>query len=210
MKVKIQLLLPVLFLAACSSHNPKSHQSAQRKTEDTVDYAQIKEKGVLRAVTLYSPTSYFLYRMEPMGFEYELIHDFAEGEGLELEVRAARDQAQMLEMLRSGEADVAAYPVVFNKELMAGFTYCGHEEQSSQVLVQAPSSGQAPVNDVTGLIGRDVYVQAGSPYHERLLNLDRELGGGIRIHALSDSLDTKENLIAQVAKGKIPFTVADD
>ena len=38
-----------------------------------------------------------------------------------------------------------------------------------------------PLTDVTELIGKDVYVKPGK-YYDRLVNLDKELGGGIHIH----------------------------
>ena len=46
------------------------------------DFAEIKKSGVLRAVTQYSSTGYFLYRGQPMGFEFELLVKLAEYLGL--------------------------------------------------------------------------------------------------------------------------------
>lgn len=65
------------------------------------------------------------------------------------------------------------------------------------------------MKDVTELIGKDVYVKPGK-YYERLVNLDKELGGGIHIHKVSYDSITIEDLIMQVSQGKIPYTVADN
>lgn len=173
------------------------------------DFPQILEKGRLTAVTLYSSTSYFLYRMEPMGYEYELIRNFAEGHGLELEIKVAGNIGHMLEMLLAGEADVVAYPVVSDRELKQQALFCGREELSCQVLVQPLRRGTALLKDVTGMKGKDVYAVEGTPYHHRLLNLDRELGGGIRIHT-SDSSMTSEDLLEMVSTGQIPYAAVDD
>lgn len=173
------LFLPAFFLASfCACYT-----RPDARPEDTAeDFPQLKEKGELTAVTLYGSTSYFLYRMEPMGYEYELIHDFAKANGLKLNIRTAGNLPRLLEMLLAGEADVAAFPIVFNRELKQQFIYCGREELATQVLVQRAGAGAVRLTDVTQLIGKDVYVEAGTPWLERLRNLDRELGGGIRIH----------------------------
>jgi membrane-bound lytic murein transglycosylase F len=42
------------------------------------DMEQIRETDTLRAATLYSSISYFQYKLQPMGYEYDLIKDFAE------------------------------------------------------------------------------------------------------------------------------------
>ena len=59
------------------------------------------------------------------------------------------------------------------------------------------------------MIGKDIYVKPGK-YYERLVNLDKELGGGIHIHKVTNDSITAEDLITQIAQGKIPYTVADN
>lgn len=61
-----------------------------------------------------------------------------------------------------------------------------------------------PLKDVTELIRKDVYVKPGK-YYERLVNLDEELGGGIHIHKVTNDSISAEDLITQVAQGKIPI-----
>ena len=73
-----QFLLLLLSLTLFLLGSCKQSQQEQSE-EDTVsiDLPQIKEKGELTAVTLYSSTSYFKYKMQSMGYEYELIKEFA-------------------------------------------------------------------------------------------------------------------------------------
>ena len=75
--------------------------------------------------------------------------------------------------------------------------------------MQRSQRGREPINNVTQLIGKDVYVKPGKHY-ERLVNLNKELGGGIRIHQVTTDSLTAEDLIGQVAQGAIPYTVADN
>jgi membrane-bound lytic murein transglycosylase F len=196
--------LSLVLLAGC--YTRPEPQSQELSGED---FPQIMEKGLLTAVTLYSSTSYFLYRMEPMGYEYELIRNFATAKGLKLDIKVAENQPRMLEMLLAGEADVVAYPTVFSQQLKQQVIYCGREELSSQVLVQPLRSQTALITDVTGMIGKDIYVQPESPYHHRLRNLDNELGGGLLIHTVGGNI-TSEDLVEMVATGQIPYTVTDD
>ena len=65
------------------------------------------------------------------------------------------------------------------------------------------------LKDVTELVGKDIYVKPGK-YYDRLVNLNNELGGGIHIHKVTSDSITVEDLITQVAQGKIPYTVADN
>ena len=188
----------------------KQEQQEDNSAPIAVDLPQLKQKGTITAVTLYSSTSYFQYKMEPMGYEYDLIKNFAQTQGLKLEIKVAENSSRLIEMLEAGEADVVAYPIPFNNQLKQKVIYCGHEDISSQVLVQRANKGDKPIKDVTQLIGKKVYVKPGTKYEERLKNLDVELGGGIEIETISSDSITMEDLIEKVSIGEIPYTISDD
>ena len=115
----------------------------------------------------------------------------------------------LIERLLAGEGDLIAYNLPITKEWKDSLTYCGEEVITHQVIVQRTGGRVKPLKDVTELIGKDVYVKPGK-YYERLVNLDKELGGGIHIHKVSNDSITIEDLIMQVSQGKIPYTVADN
>ena len=77
------------------------------------------------------------------------------------------------------------------------------------MLVQPLIKGNPAISDVTGLIGKDVYVIDDSKYLRRLKNLNEELADEVIIHPVSPDSATDEDLIALVAAGDIPFTVVD-
>ena len=147
------------------------------------DLPQMRDTGRLVVLTLYSSTSYFMYRGQDMGFQYELAEQFARSLGLELEVKVARSVRDMVCMLFRGEGDLIAYPLPVTKEWKDSLCYCGEEIITHQVLVQRRTRGVKPLNDVTQLVGKDIYVKPGK-YHDRLVNLNNELGGGIHIHVV--------------------------
>ena len=194
------------FLLACSGHS--GHE--QEEVATFADLPQLQERGELVAVTLYSSTSYFQYKMQDMGYEYDLAKDFAKSVGLKLTVKVATSPARLIEMLNEGEADLVAFPIPIHQQLKAGTIYCGQERVNQQVLIQREEKGAKPLTDVTQLIGKEVYVKANTRFSERLANLNEELGGGMVIHEVTADSITTEDLIEQVSQGKIAYTVCDD
>jgi membrane-bound lytic murein transglycosylase F len=72
------------------------------------DLPEIREAKVLTMVAPYNSTTYFLYRGEPMGYEYDLLKAFAREHGLKLRVVLARDGEQLTPMLLEGDGDIVA------------------------------------------------------------------------------------------------------
>ncbi len=177
---------------------------------DHYDLTHMKDSGVLVALTLNSSISYFDYRGEPMGFQYELAKHFAQSLGLKLEMKTARNMEDLVHMLLRGEGDLIAYPLPITKEFKDSVDFCGEDIITHQVLVQRNGNkNQKALTNVTELIGKDVYAKPGK-HLERLINLDKELGGGIRIHEVTNDSITNEDLIMQVANGIIDYTLSDN
>lgn len=202
-----QLLIALVLL--CSVMGCRGNHNAAAEQEEAVDLQQIKDNGELVVLTLYSSTSYFIYRGQNMGFQYELGEQFAKSLGVKLKIKVAKNIHDLIERLLAGEGDLIAYNLPITKEWKDSLIYCGEEVITHQVIVQRTGGRGKPLKDVTELIGKDVYVKPGK-YYERLVNLDRELGGGIHIHKVSNDSITIEDLIMQVSQGKIPYTVADN
>lgn len=160
----------------------------------------------LRIATLYGPTSYFTYRDQEMGMDYEMASRFARDNDMALQVKVASSVPGMLEMLRRGEVDMLAYEVPRIAEYQKDLLFCGRSNVTHQVLVQ-PSRGG--LKDVTALVGQTVYVEKDSKYQYRLQNLNDEIGGGIGIEAvITDTLETTD-LVRMVSRGELPLTVTD-
>lgn len=184
--------------------------SCKEKKLPPHDFEQIKAKEELTIITLNSSTSYFIYKEEPMGYDYDLAQDFCDHHGLKLNVKVAENVKRLVEMLNNGEGDLIAYELPIQNELKDSVTYCGLQQVTHQVLVQQANKRDTIINDVTGLLGKEVYVEANTKYHQRLLNLDSELGGGIKIHTVNEDTITSEDLIEMVSTGKIKYTIADE
>lgn len=206
MKQIYTLILVCICMIAC-------HQRPQQQVGFDIehyDLPQMKDSGVLVALTLNSSISYFDYRGEPMGFQYELAKQFAQSLGLKLEFRTAKNIQALVHMLLQGEGDLIAYPLPVTKEFKDSVAFCGEDIITHQVLVQRNSTKNLKaLTNVTELIGKEVYAKPGK-HLNRLINLNKELGGGILIHEISNDSITHEDLIMQVSNGTIDYTISDN
>ncbi|MFW6365974.1 MAG: transporter substrate-binding domain-containing protein, partial [Spirochaetota bacterium] len=179
-------------------------------TVSGVTLDRIRERGRLIAVTSYNENSYFIYRGEPFGFEYELLTLLADELGVELEVRLTDGSVPLIDVLNSEQGDLIAASIAVTKKRLAVHDFTDHIMTSRQVLVQrSADSGLKPVRDVTRLIGKTITVIERSHYHERLINLSAEIGGDIHIRTVPPEI-TEEELIRQVSDGTIEYTIADE
>lgn len=163
----------------------------------------------LRVATLYSPTSYFIYREEPMGLDYSLVNRLADDKSMVLKLVVAPSLSSMIEMLDTGSIDLIAYPVPVTSEYKERVISCGPYSETHQVLVQPRRAGSNLISDVTQLPGHEVYVEKDSKYYYRMHNLNEELGGDITIHPIDRDTLIAEDLIEMVSDGSIPLTVID-
>src|SRR5687768_18286623 len=102
-------LLVVLGLAlACGKEDPGSQQFAPEGTQVRQpelpppierDLEAIKAAGKLVVLAPTNSTTYFLYRGEPLGYEFELLRAFAKDLGITLQVQAVNDQGALFPKL---------------------------------------------------------------------------------------------------------------
>lgn len=184
-----------------------------------IDFPKIRKSGKLVALTGYSASSYFIYKGEPLGFEYELLQLLAKRLDLELEIVIVRNLDRIFSMLNTGEGDIVAYNMTITKTRKQAVDFTNHHTLIRQVLVQRMPENYRQlkrhqierliITSPTDLIGKEVHVRKGSSYYHRLNNLADEIGGDIDIVEVPGDVSTEE-LIARVASGEIEYTVADE
>ncbi|MDR2844045.1 MAG: transporter substrate-binding domain-containing protein [Candidatus Symbiothrix sp.] len=172
------------------------------------DFPEIKEEGELRVLTLSGSMTYFMYKGEPKGYEYELLRDFADSHQLKLQIKLAENETKLTQMLLNGEGDVIACNIPITNEGKENLLYCGSKSINRQVLIQCANRGTL-LRDVTDLIGKEIFVIHDSKYYHRLNHLNNELGGGIHIRTIDKDTISVEDLIEMVSKGEITYTVSD-
>lgn len=196
-------------------------QFSQQSLPPPIDYDldSIIERGVLKAIVVGGPTSFFIYRGESMGFEYELLNRFAEELGVKLELVVAKNFDELGEWLNSGKGDVIAHGMTVTLKRQQKFAFSEYLYLTHQVLVQSKPDNwrkmklheidRALVHDAIELIGDTVSIRNNSSYMSRIKNLMGEIGGVIYIDTASSELSTDE-LIGSVGNGEMKYTIADN
>ena len=212
------IILVLFFLAACSLFDGKKRKN---KLSLAVyhDLPGIKNDGILRVMTSYSSTSYFLYKGQPMGYEYDLLKRFAKHLGVKLEITVSNNLDTMFQSLLNGKVDLIAHGLTITNSRKEMVTFSEYLYHTHQVLVQRKpqnyrkmswSKLQASlIHDPIELIGDTVSVRNNSSYMTRLTNLSEEIGGTIYFDTLPGDLST-DQIIEMVANGEIKYTVADN
>jgi membrane-bound lytic murein transglycosylase F len=220
---RLAVLLMIIAVTAFSSSCARKNA----KTADTADTT--RNDSVLRVATLSQSVSYYEKDNTLMGYEYELATEFAQSQNKKIEFVLGKDMNDLEQMLEKGEVDLVAYPLIVTNEFKQKIKYTDHTYISRQVLVQrskqeqktakkkshkkwkkgSDSSTDAPLRDVTQLIGKKIYVVKGSKYAERLKNLNEEIGGGIKIIETNNQED-EEDLMDKVSNGEIDYTICDE
>lgn len=215
----VYLLVFFTLLFACQPNKTEAPgKGFPIEPQVTRDWEQIAEDGVLKVITMYSSTSYFIYRGRPMGFEYELLSRLADDWDLELDIIIARTLDEVFGLLNRGEADMVAYGLTVTRERKQYVSFTVPYLTTHQVLVQRKPDNwrqmklheieQQLIADPLQLIGDTVSVRKNSSYHHRLMNLSQEMGDDIVLDTVPPELSTDE-IIRKVANGELKYTVAD-
>ena len=131
MKFHLLLLLLPLMWCACKSRTAQpSAMNAAFEREKTAaggesDLEDIRRSGELIVATISGPETYYDYRGAGMGLQYALADHFAHSEGLKVRMELAKDTTELLDMVKRGEADLAALPIDDRRIADAGLQAAG-------------------------------------------------------------------------------------
>jgi membrane-bound lytic murein transglycosylase F len=186
--------------------------------EVLIDIAQIKKRGYLNALVDNNSISYFIYKGQSMGYEYELLNLLAKELGVDLKITITTGVERAIDQLNRGEGDILAFPLTITKDRTEYISFSNPHFHSYQVLVQRKPDNwrhlgvddieERVIRNPVELIGKDVYVLPGTSFEKRLINLSEEIGGDINI-IKDTSIAETESLIRKVAMGEIDYTVTD-
>lgn len=183
------------------------------------DLNEIKKRGKLIALTDNSSTSFYIYKGDSMGYEYELLNAFAKELGVELQIVIAKDMNTVFSQLNNGEVDIVAANLTVTKERLNLVDFSSPLMLVPQVLVQRKPEGwenmtqeeqnEKLIRNAVDLSGKNIHVRKGSSFYSRLVNLSEEIGEKINIIEAPGDQETEE-LISKVASGEIDYTIADE
>jgi membrane-bound lytic murein transglycosylase F len=209
------LLLSVTALVSLSTCNNFS----RKNPDSNADLSTIRSRGKLVAVTDYNSINYFIYRGEPMGFQYEMLQQYADYLGVKIELIVSKGLDDAFSDLEKGKADLIAINLTVTNERRKMVDFAIPHSRTRQVLVQRKPENWRKLNQESleeqllrnqnelASPGVVVYVQKGSSYARRMHNLADEIGDSIDIVEVPDDA---EKLISLVAEGEIAYTVCDE
>ncbi len=210
----LQGLLPIILMLAATC---KDTPDRINPTREVNDLPRILEKGKLIAITDYSSTDYFIYRGQPLGFQYDMLQDLADHMNIKLEVVVSNSLEETFNCLRMGDCDLIALNLTVTGRRRSQVNFITPHGQTRQVLVQRKPEGwenmtssqldRALIRNQLHLAGKRVYVQQNSAYYRRMLNLAEEIGDTIEVVDVPEDVET---LIMLVADGQIDYTVCDE
>ena len=159
--------------------------------------------GELVVLTRASPTTYYETPEGPAGFEHDLVKRFAESLGVNPRFMVVEKSSDIMPRFLKGEADMAAAGITVT-ESRARLVQFGppYQEIRQQVIYRLGTT--RPVN-VQELIGRQIEVQSGTSYVERLYRFQREYP---ELKWAEVDGETEE-LLQTVWQGLLEFTIAD-
>jgi membrane-bound lytic murein transglycosylase F len=179
---------------------------------------EVLSDKVLRVVLDYNTTDYFVYKGEPMGFQYELLKTFCDEKNIKLTILANNNLENSIQGLLNNKYDLVAKNIIpaYLKNDKVDFTL--PIVLSNLVLVQRlPEKPIGLLLDEKKdelikyrfqLKGRTVHVSKNSVFAPYLKLMSDELSGGITV--VEDSLYSTEQLIAMVSRKEIDYTVCNE
>lgn len=210
----------IVFFGSCNINDNK-RAAKKAKTNEVTDVnvldSVFKRKKII-AATDYGSLSYLIYRGEPIGYKYELLKDFTNSIGVDLQLVIESNISEAIEKLNRGEIDLLAMGLTVTTERKKNLLFSDPIMTTRQVLVQRKPEGYEKMGTLDEieshliknpllLANKEIYVQEGTIFYDRLKTLSNEIADTIYI--INDERDV-EDLIEAVALGEIDYTISDE
>ena len=208
-RIRFFIFFVLILLFSCifkDSGNDKTSKGSR-------DLAHILADGKIVAVTDFTSTNYFIYKGEPLGYQYEMLLSLASNLGVKLELIAENDPEKSLKMLRNGEVDIIVNDFPDLEVNTKTFETTSPYRQTCQVLIQRKnnsnkgSSINSIIRNADDLENKRVFVKGYSTSAKVLKDLAQERNISINIE--EDTENDSEYLIDRVASGSIDYAVCD-
>ena len=220
-KLIILICLGLTLTACLNSNDEKISGIFAKKKKLPVDLSlqKILDRDTLVALTDYNSTNYFIYRGEPMGYQFEMLKQFADYLEVNLKLVIVEDMDLAFDLLEENQVDLIAMGLTVTRDRKKLVDFTTPQLQTKQVLVQRKPKNwrkmrtwdeieEQLIRNPLELAGKTIIVQKGTVFVDRLAILANEIGDSI--HIFEDTEREVEQLITAVAEGEIEYTVADE
>lgn len=214
----LALLISVIGLPSCND-TPQPVDEPVEELDTLTVLQHIQERGRLVAVTNCEIINYNTEKPTPSGFEYELLSDFCNANGLELEMIVNENLDSCFRLLDSCQVDMVAVGIGSNKDMKRRYLLTDPIMMQKSVLVQRMPKDwnkMSTANEVENqllrssvdLAGKTVHLPQGSHEVKLLEHLSDQIGDTIYI-VECDSLNSFD-LVKAVESGEIDYTVVEE
>ena len=164
----------------------------------------VQKSGILRVLTLNSPTTYYEGPNGPAGFEFDLARGLADRLKVKLVMETTDTVGSVFPRLLRGDAQLAAAGLIVSgeREQLARFTPPYQQIEHQVVYLR----GRTKPRKIEDLIGRDITVVAGSSVVQRLNELKAQHPELVWTETSEKDAD---RLLYEVWQGLLDLTVTD-
>src|SRR6188768_114127 len=132
----VRIIPAYLILLACSCSPPQEEERFATKPHVTVDLKEIRQRGFITALVDNNSVSYFIYKGNSLGYEYELLKRLADDLKVDLRIRLIVNIEEAIDLLNIGAGDVIAFPLTITEERKQYMTFTKNHFTTTQVLIQ--------------------------------------------------------------------------
>lgn len=162
---------------------------------------EIQNEGVLHVITRVAPSMYYEGREGETGYDYELAKRFADELDVELKIRVAEDNTEILSVLERNYAHIGMAGVSRQPDFKEKYQAISTGIRAQSVVVyhrdmEHPESLEA-------LNGQTLHLVADSDHEHLLGTMAAEAGVSWKIHPGLDA----PGVLARVESGEFPFAV---
>ena len=171
------------------------------------DLDEIQKSGILRMITYYGSSRYFIHKGGQAGFDFELVSRFAKEQGLTLDVVIPEEEEDLISLLNSGQGDVVCASLSPDERLEKWVSWTRPTNFVNKVVVLPAHDRRPPT--LAGLTGLTLALPEGDPFRRELLRIRDDSGTEFFLHSAGSAAQAEE-LLAMVSRREIQGTVADD
>jgi membrane-bound lytic murein transglycosylase F len=220
--IMVVLTLILVFLVeGCSLKEKRIQTGSYQKIEKQKVENKFSKRFPLQTKKLVvlctdSPYDYAIVKGTPVGLAYELLHLFAQDNGLDLQVKTVANRNQLLDNLKMGNGDIAVtslYSASQSDQIRYTLPLLTTnirliERTNSEHIQMSSYTADSSRTDLQVLNGKKIIVLKKTSLKDSLKVYKRKHHLNFIIEEAADSL-TQEDLIEMVASGKIDYTAAE-
>lgn len=203
----IVMCMIAIALSSCSHH--------QRTTTllgpVEVDMDSIISRGKIRVVTDYNTVNYFVCKDVSVGYQYDLMTEYAKHLGVEMELIVSNDYEHNIELVNNGKADIIATTLIADTANEQRILFSEPYGRSKIVLIQRKDERERPIGeDSLSLLAADTVGVLLNSFYETVLENINDTATFDNIIIEQIEYYDVEQIINLVAENELKHTIALD